>query len=211
MRDGAQVFARRSAALSAAAGLCAAILISTPAGARPPLSRDDGVYGRFQGDTDLSLKIGGVLSGERVAGSVGVSAHYYSLVGATADYTESFVADALHARSFAIGTELRPLFLPRWVLGLERGPSWLDLTIDSASVGFGAYFADPRTGRDSSRGVWLALGLGFPLLGHADGPWLELRHLRRFPDPEQLGERAHNALMLYLSWHQFIQLNPTPP
>lgn len=196
-----------------AAALIGVTLLSTTvaAGALTPTPRDDGVYGRFEGDTDLSLKLGGMLSGERWSGSVGVSAHYYSLIGATADYSESFVADAQHARSFALGAELRPLFLPRWALGFERGPAWLDLTIDSASVGFGAYFADPRAGADSTRGLWLSLGAGVPLLARATGPWFELRYLRRFPDPGERDERAHNAVFLYLSWHQFIQLRPDHP
>jgi len=197
------------------AGVCAlAIAVSlshSAAGRWPPKSEADGVYGRFHGDTDVSLKLGGLVSEGRLSGSVGASAHYYSLVGITGDYSESLTAEAEHARSGALGAELKPLFLPRWLLDSERGPAWLDLTIDSVCVGFGAYFSDRSLSDDTTRGVWVSFGLGVPILAQATGPWLELRGTRRFPDPGQLGEDAHNALLLYLSWHQFFQLGPEPP
>jgi hypothetical protein len=174
----------------------------------PPASHDDGVYGRFQGDTDISLKLGGMVRDAGLAGSVGGSVHYYSLFGVTGDYTESLVADSLHARSASVGIELRPLFLPRWALGLERGPAWVDLMLDSAALGFGAYFSDAEAEARGSRGAWLSLGFGAPLLASASGPWLELRALRRFPDQNGLVADAHNALLLYLSWHHVLQLAP---
>ena len=174
----------------------------------PPDAASDGVYGRFHGDTDLSLKLGGLISDSRLAGSLGLSAHYYSTLGITGDYSESLMSDALHTRSFSLGMELRPLFLPRWALDLERGPAWLDLTLDSACLGFGAYFTDAGTAQADTRGAWLSLGLGIPVLGDATGPWLELRLLRRLPDHELPGHEPHNALLVYLSWHQVIQLRP---
>jgi hypothetical protein len=174
----------------------------------PPRSESDGVYGRFGGDTDISLKLGGMLRDSGLAGSVGASMHYYSLIGITGDYSESLVADSLHARSAAVGMELRPLFLPRWALGLERGPAWLDLALDSAGFGFGAYFTDAEAEGRGSRGVWLSLGFGAPLLGAASGPWVEVRGLRRFPDPSPFETRAHNAAFVYLSWHHVLQLVP---
>ncbi len=175
---------------------------------RSAASHDDGVYGRFQGDTDISLKLGGMIRDAGLAGSVGGSMHYYSLIGITGDYSESLVADSLHARSVSVGMELRPFFLPRWALGLERGPAWLDLMLDSAAMGFGAYFTDAEADGRGSRGAWLSLGVGAPLLASASGPWLELRGLRRFPDHDSLGADAHNALLLYLSWHHVLQLTP---
>ncbi len=183
------------------------LLAGSPADAEwPPRTESDGVYGRFSGDTDVSLKLGGMVRDSGLAGSVGASAHYYSLLGVTGDYSESLVADSLHARSAAIGVELRPLFLPRWVLGLERGPAWLDLALDSAALGFGAYFTDAEAEGRGSRGAWLSLGAGAPLLAAASGPWLELRALRRFPDPDAFAAAAHNAMFVYLSWHHVLQL-----
>lgn len=175
----------------------------------PPPPESDGVYGRLGGNTDLSLKLGGLLSQSQFSGSVGFSAHYYSLVGATLDYSESLSGDAATLRSFSVGSELRPLFLPRWILGTERGPAWLDLTLDSVCVGFGAYFAHESPPRDNLRGVWLSLGLGVPIVGRADGPWLEVRELRRWPDRGANGLEAQNALLVYLSWHELLQIGRT--
>jgi hypothetical protein len=190
--------------------LAAVVAFATPAAAHwPPASGDDGVYGRFQGDTDLSLKLGGLLSDARVAGSIGASAHYYSMIGVTGDYSESFVADALHTRSLSTGIELRPLFLPRWALGQERGPAWLDLMLDSASLGFGAYFTDAGAQADDTRGVWLSLGFGVPVLQRAAGLWLEFRQLLRFPDHDDTGAEPRGALFVYLSWHHVLTLNPS--
>jgi hypothetical protein len=193
-----------------AAALALVVTLLPTAAAALPGSESDGVYGRFHGNTDLSLKLGGMLSHARLAGSVGASAHYYSTIGVVGDYSESLFNDSLHTRSVSFGTELRPLFLPRWALGLERGPAWLDLALDSVSLGFGAFFMDAGSGLDDARGVWLSLGLGIPVLGDACGPWLELRELRRIPDHGIDASDPHNALFLYLSWHQVVQFARRP-
>jgi len=172
----------------------------------PPAPESDGVYGRLRGDTDASLKLGGLISRSRFSGSIGASVHYYSLVGITGDYSQSLDSDPAQLRSFSIGTELRPLFLPRWLGGHERGPAWLDLTLDSVSIGFGAYFSRASEPIGASRGVWMSIGLGVPVLGRASGPWLEVRELRRWPDREENSPDAHNALLVYLSWHELVQL-----
>ena len=189
--------------------LLAGVCLPRPAAAHwPPEAESDGVYGRLHGDTDMSLKLGGLISHSEFSGSLGASAHYYSLIGITGDYSESLADDAAQARSFSIGTELRPLFLPRWLLGGERGPAWLDLTLDSMCVGFGAYFTQATAPFTDNRGVWMSLGIGLPVFGRASGPWLEARGVRRWPDHEDQGADAHNAILLYLSWHQVVQLGP---
>lgn len=185
-----------------------AFLFALPSAAHWPSSAEgDGVYGRLRGNTDLSLKLGGLISDSRIAGSVGASAHYYSLIGVTGDYTESLSADTSETRSLSVGMELRPLFLPRWLLGLQRGPAWLDLTLDATCIGFGAYFGGGSTELDDTRGVWASFGLGVPVFGHAGGPWLELRLIRRFPDRDAFLAEPRNALMVYLSWHHVLQLS----
>ena len=189
------------------ASLAALVLSGRAASAHwPPAPESDGVYGRLRGDTDASLKLGGLISQSRFSGSIGASAHYYSLLGITGDYSQSFDSDPIQLRSFSVGTELRPLFLPRWLGGHERGPAWLDLTLDSVSVGFGAYFSRASAPIGANRGVWMSLGLGVPVLGRASGPWLEVRELRRWPDREENSPDAHNALLVYLSWHELVQL-----
>lgn len=209
---------RSDRARALASGLAAALTLAAPARATehalsPRVQAPegnalaDGVYGRFDGNTDLSLKLGGVLSQAELWGSVGVSAHYYSLLGVSADYASGLAADSTDLESLSLGVELRPLFLPRWALDAEHGPAWLDLTLDSLAVGFGAYWADAGEGFGEARGVWLSLGMGVPLLGRADGPWLEVRETRRFPDRDTNGVAdAHNAVYVYFGWHYFADL-----
>jgi hypothetical protein len=191
--------------------LCLALItLARPSAARwPPPAESDGVYGRLRGNTDASLKLGGLISHSRLAASLGASAHYYSLIGITGDYSESLAADAAQRRAVSLGAELRPLFLPRWLLGMERGPAFLDLTLDSICAGFGAYFSRVTGPVEDSRGVWMSLGFGLPVLGRANGPWLEVRQLRRWPDRETNGPESHNALLIYLSWHELFQLGST--
>jgi hypothetical protein len=188
--------------------VCASLggLAEAAAATWPPPPESDGVYGRLGGNTDASLKLGGLISHSRLSASVGASAHYYSLLGITGDYSESLTEDALQRRSFSVGSELRPLFLPRWLLGKQRGPAWLDLTLDSICLGLGAYFSEVAAPGADTRGVWMSLGMGVPVIGRASGPWLELRALRRWPDAGAERAEAHNALLLYLSWHQLVQL-----
>ena|SRR5688572_12993776 len=183
------------------------LALPAPAAAQwPPPPESDGVYGRLGGNTDASLKLGGLLSHSRLSASVGASAHYYSLLGITGDYSESLSEAAVPQRSFSVGSELRPLFLPRWLLGKQTGPAWLDLTLDSICVGLGAYFSQVAEPDDDARGVWMSMGVGLPVIGRASGPWLELRALRRWPDWDAARADAHNALFLYLSWHHVLQL-----
>lgn len=168
-------------------------------------AENDGVYGRLRGDADLSLKLGGQWSERRVAGSLGASIHYYWTLGLSLDYVEALASNATQTRGVSVGTELRPLFLPRFLMGWQRGPAWLDLTLDSMAIGFGGYWDQAEPGRRNELGVWLSGGLGVPLTGHSSGPWVELRAQRRFPDPG-LERRAYNVVVLYLSWHHVAQI-----
>lgn len=168
----------------------------------------DGVYGRFKGALDLSWKLGSQVlsSSSSPALSVGGSAHYYSLLGVNLDLIENFAGEQHSSREARFGLELRPLFLPRWILGTERGPAWFDLSLDSVSVGLGGY-VQRRGSHDPavSTGTWASLGAALPLVGNAAGPWLEVRGLYQFPDPEPITRpEAYPSLSVYLSWHHFL-------
>jgi hypothetical protein len=158
----------------------------------------DGAYGRFDGDLDLGFGAG--MGAGFGSGDLGVSlratAHWYSTVGLYVGYVESVGTSHIERRGGA-GIELEPLFLLRWSEALERGPAWLDLTLDSLSLGAGYVLLQPvDRGFGSRRGVELSLGVGFPLLGTAGGPWLEARGGYFLPK----SERELTGL-LFLSWH----------
>jgi len=160
----------------------------------------DGAYGRFDGDSDLGIGFGVDRSPGSWLGAARVSAFYFSTVGVYAHYADSLGRDADLERLAAFGVELRPLFVARWASDAEQGPGVLDLTLDSLTLGTGAYFAEPRTGVfGDERGFELATGFGLPLTGHASGPWLESRGLLRVSDPSEA--RADLAFWLLVSWH----------
>lgn len=164
---------------------------------QPLDTRSDGVYGRLEGDVMLSatalaeLAEGGVAPGARLA------AHYFWMVGLTAGYVRPVASD-VPRHVLSAGVDLRPTFLPRWAMDLQRGPSTLDLWLDSISLGVAANWAQPP---DEDFGDSLALelsaGFGVPLMGSAEGLWLDARGLLRTPDWGTSGWAAQ----LGIGWH----------
>jgi hypothetical protein len=167
----------------------------------------DGVYGRFEGDLDLGLGLGVEADGDDARGAARLSLHYFSTLGLTVEYADSLQnGTARSRRLFGVGVDVRPAFIPRWSGDHEHGPAFVDLTLDSISLGVGAFWAEPP-GRDfgDARGLEASLGLGLPLFGRADGLWLEGRVLGRWRDPAHApGERADAVALAVLSWHTLI-------
>ena len=167
---------------------------------RPLDTRSDGVYGRLDGDIMLSATALAELSDGGVAPGVRLAAHYFWMVGLTAGYVRP-VADDVPRHVLSAGLDLRPAFLPRWAMDLERGPSTLDLWLDSISFGIAANWAQPP---DEDFGDVLALelsaGFGLPLMGHAEGLWLDARGLMRTPDSGTSGWGAQLGLGWHAAW-----------
>jgi hypothetical protein len=161
--------------------------------------RGDGAYGRFDGDLDVGLGAGPSFAfrSRDVGVALRAAGHWYSTAGLFVAYSESVGASRNDRRAGA-GIELEPLFLFRWSEALERGPAFLDLTLDSLSLGVGYFLLDPAGGRGlgSRRGAELSLGFGLPLLGSAGGPWLEARGGYFLPK----SEREFTGLV-FVSWH----------
>ncbi len=193
--------ARRAPALTSCT---AALLLAAPASAQvwpgdrvaapvrgevAPTDRideTDGVYGRLDGDVTLTAGLGAELgAGTRAAALV--RGLFYHSAGLVLGYSDSLGRSLDPERTFFGGVELRPLFLPRWALDLEFNEALLDLTLDSLSLGAGAYASGG--GPSGSRGgVEFSMGMGIPLLARAQGPWLEARgFLRPALDEGQAG------------------------
>ena len=180
--------------------LTVAVVLTAASSARAQM-HDDGVYGRFLGDLELSLGLGAEIDSP-TRGAARVTAHYYSMAGVYAVYRDAFSdADDGDRRVLGFGIDLRPAFIPRWARNLQQGPAFFDLWIDSISLGLGAYWAQPP-GADfgAARGFEASLGAGLPLLGSAPGPWLEARGVLRW------GERAEAepSVLVLLSWHAYV-------
>jgi hypothetical protein len=166
----------------------------------------DGVYGRFDGDLDLGVGAGAsyLTGADRFAFSARLSAHYFSVAGVYVDYADALDGEADPRRALGFGVDVRPLFIPRWSTNRQIGRPFLDLTLDSISLGLGAFFAEPEDESfGDERGFEASLGLGLPLLARADGPWLELRGALEWPNS---GDMRAKALAL-LSFH-FFALTP---
>lgn len=166
----------------------------------------DGAYGRLDGDIDLALGVGPSFdfASADAALSVRASVHWFTVAGIYALYQEALPEDARLERRIGVGVDLKPLFLVRWPLGLERGPALLDLTLDSLSLGLGMTFGDERGRAFGSRhGFETSLGFGVPLALEAAGPWLEVRAGAVLPN--SLENEA--SVMALFSWH-FVASTP---
>jgi hypothetical protein len=171
--------------------------------AQPLDTRVDGVYGRMDGDLTVSLaglvefSPGGPAPGARLA------AHYFWMAGAYAAFSRALNSDTATDRVLSMGVDLRPAFLPRWSFGLETGPDWFDLTVDSIALSVGAYWAEPPEATfGQERGLELGLGFGLPLFAHARGLWIEARGQARIPDGSARGQTETRwGGQLGLAWH----------
>lgn len=163
-------------------------------------SEGDGAYGRFDGDLDLGVGAGAsapLTTGE-LSFEARASALWFFIAGPYVTYAQALEREPDVERRLGFGIDLRPLFLVRWPRGLERGPAFWDLALDSISLGLGMAFAEPRGQPFGSRQSFeLSLGAGIPLLAWAAGPWLEVRGGLSLP----AGVPAEANLLAMLSWH----------
>lgn len=171
-----------------AIGAVAAMTLATPASADEPPAEDrpldDGAYGRLRGDGSFAIEAGTSLTlgpkayaGESLAlrGAI----FYVRTVGLVAHYDESFDLEAQPTRrSFAGALEVRPLFLGRFARDMERGPPWMDLTLDSLGISMGVWgampqrrFCPPRN-CPSDYGMQAGLGIDLPLWADADSMYV---------------------------------------
>ncbi len=164
-----------------------------------PLPGSDGVYARFDGDLAFSLAVGAEFETGEPRASLRAAGHYLWTAGAYLRYADALGGAGPRAqRVLSFGVDLRPLFLPRFALDNEQGPAFLDLSLDSFALTGGAYLAQPQGGEFiDERGFEAGLGLGLPLLGTTEGPWLEARAERRFPDTAS----ASWLVSVLVSWH----------
>jgi hypothetical protein len=186
--------------------LVAAALSSRNALAEEAITAD-GVYGRFDGDLDLSVAAGPAWSSEGASGAILARALFLETAGLYLSYADQLDnSGAGPHRSVGIGVALRPLFVPRWGYNLERGPAVLDLAIDATTIELGALWtADPSPHFSRPPGVELALGTEMPLGAHAEGLWVGVRGSLRWRDSELSGAGEDPPLrpviLFTVAWH----------
>jgi hypothetical protein len=163
----------------------------------------DGVYGRFDGEISLVPFVGVQRTEAGGFAQLGISAFYLSTVGVTLRSSEGSLSPWSPRANFNVSTlslAVRPLFLLRWSRDWEKGPSFLDLTIDSLTLSLGGYWAAQRSDGTQHRGFESELSLGFPILGRAHGPWLTVSVANRLPRVTHTSGSVDMIYGLRLEW-----------
>jgi hypothetical protein len=205
---------RRERSAFVRAALCVVALVPACLLAVAHDARADGTdtsYGRLNGDVAVVLGAGAVLGPRAPRGAADLRLRYLQTAGVFVTYEDALGGSADPARVIAVGAELRPLFLGRWLTGRELERKWLDLVLDSIGLELGAAFYQPAEGSFASRPALQAgIGVELPVLGADSGPWIGVHGGARWSETA-LGagdvagpDDAALYLALTLSWHQVL-------
>jgi hypothetical protein len=171
----------------------------------------DTTYGRIDGDLSAVLGLGATIGPRGPRSAADLRFRYLSTAGLFATYEDGPLVGSTSEprRAFATGVELRPLFLARWVKGLETGNAYLDLTIDSLGLELGAVFAEPVGHSFGSRpGLQAGLGLELPVFPRLTGPLIGLHGGVRWSDAALAGRPIDTPsdrslyLLVTIAWQQ---------
>jgi hypothetical protein len=171
-------------------------------------------HGRVDGDLTVVAGAGAAVAprGARAAGELRV--RYLETAGLFTTYEEAALLQGALAepqRVLAVGAELRPLFLARWLQGHETYRVRFDLALDSLGLELAAVFAQRPGGPFGSElGLQAGLGLELPLLEQARGPWIGLHGGVRWSDTALASGVVQSAvdraafLAVTLAWHELV-------
>jgi hypothetical protein len=200
-------------------GLLVAASASLGVYGQPALAADrevDPTYGRIEGDVSLVVGAGAVLAPRAPRAEAQIRIRYLDTAGVFGAYEDATVvgSDSEPRRVVITGLELRPLFLARWLSGLETDHARLDMVLDSLGLDLGATFSQPSRGGFASRsGLEVGLGVEIPILATASGPWVDVHGgLRGSEQALALGtvrstDDRYGYLAVTLSWHQFAAIH----
>lgn len=187
------------------------VALGAHAGTAHAADETDTSYGRIDGDLSGSLGIGATLGPRGPRAAADLRLRYLWTAGLFATYEDGplFGSSSEPRRAFATGIELRPLFLARWLQGLETGNGYIDLTIDSFGLELGAVFAEPVGRSFGSRpGLQAGIGLQIPVIPHATGPVIGLHGGARWSDAALAGRPIDGPadrsiyLLVTFAWQQ---------
>jgi len=162
-----------------------------------PNYRSDGVYGRFDGELSLMPDVGIDWTEAGWSTRLGIAAYYLNTVGIrfhSADGRWSPVSPRADFNVSVLALACRPLFLLRWAQDWEKGPTFLDLTLDSLTLSVGSFWSRQHSTATLHYGVETELSMGFPLIGRAHGPWLTASVANRLP---RVTNGSKNVDMVY--------------
>ena len=173
----------------------------------------DSTYGRIDGDASVVVGAGVALGPRDPRAALDARLRYLDTVGVFVTYEDGrlFGSGADPSRVLAGGLELRPLFLGRWLKGMELGHPRADLLLDSFGIELGGFLAQPAGGSFGQRpGLQVGLGLELPVSGSASGLWIGLHGGLRWSDAALSGDELRGPsdraafLAITASWHQFF-------
>lgn len=154
----------------------------------------DTAYGRIDGDLAASLALGMSVGSRDPRAAADVRLRYVSTVGLFTTYEDAapFGAAADPHRLLVTGLELRPLFLVKWLRGVETANPWVDLTLDSLGLELGSLFFLQSETR-SHPGLQASLGFQVPVRPSASGPLVGFHFGGRWSEASLAGTGADNA------------------
>lgn len=167
--------------------------------------------GRIDGDVSASAGVGATFGPRSPRAAFDLRLRYLWTAGVFATYEDGpLVGSASEPRrAFATGLELRPLFLVRWLQGLETGNAYLDMAIDSFGLELGAVFVQPEGASFGSKpGLQAGIGFQLPVLPHATGPVIGLHGGARWSDAALGGHELEGPsdralyLLVTVAWQQ---------
>jgi hypothetical protein len=171
-------------------------------------------HGRVDGDLTAVVGAGAAVAPQGVRPEGELRVRYLETAGLFATYEEAALFQGAAAdpqRVLALGGELRPLFLARWLQGYEGRRVRLDLALDSLGLELGAVFAQRPGGPFGSElGLQVGLGLELPLLEQPSGPWIGLHGGVRWSDAALASGVVRGAvdraafLGVTLAWHELV-------
>jgi hypothetical protein len=169
-------------------------------------------YGRVEGDIAFAMGAGVVAAPRGGRGEVELRARYLDSAGIFATYEDGrlFGSAAEPGRVLSGGLELRPLFLYRWLQGQEMEAARWDLLIDSFGLELGATLSEPSGQGLTQAGLQAGIGVEFPILLRASGPWVGIHGGVRWSDVALSYGQAATAddrglyLAVTLSWHAVV-------
>lgn len=170
-------------------------------------------YGRIEGDMTIVAGAGAVVTsgGPRATGELRL--RYLETVGLFGAYEDGELVGSASdpRRAVSAGFELRPLFLYRWLQGLETRRARWDLLLDSFGLELGLIWAEPKEASFAARpGLEAGIGMEFPIAPAASGPWIGLHGGARWgadmlaSGMARTGEDREAYLSVTVAWHQVI-------
>ena len=178
---------------------------------RPPPSYGQ-TFGRIEGDVTLVAGPFVALGARAPRFGIDLGVRYASTVGVYGTFEDALgSSEPAPRRVVATGLEMRPLFLARWLTEKEFEKPRLDLTLDSLSLGLGAWWGfDPSP--LGPPGLEARAEIGTPILATPTGPWIAARVTGRWSYGTLLGNTPvgpqDRALVvsIVLRWEQLVSL-----